>query len=233
MQYYLEPKETVLKTLNSTLSGLNEKQVAEKKSVSGPNKLEESKKESLFKKILNQLLDPMLVVLLFAAAISTVVSIYANESFADTIIILFVIVINTLLGVYQESKAEKAIEALNNMTKATTKVIRDGKLLTIESENLVPGDIISLEAGDMVPADVRILESLDLKVEEAALTGESIPVEKISEKLTSTDENIPLGDRKNMAYMGSTAVYGRATAVVTDIGLAAGRRAEIEDLVSR
>ena len=148
-------------------------------------------------------------------------SFYANESFADVIIILFVVVVNAVLGVYQESKAEKAIEALQEMASATSKVYRDGKLVTIKSEDLVKGDIVVLEAGDAVPADGRIIQCASMKIEEAALTGESVPVDKTEETLDlGGEKEIPLGDRKNMVYMGSTVVYGRGAAVVCETGMA-------------
>ena len=141
--------------------------------------------------------------------------------FVDVIIILAVVIINAVLGVYQESKAEKAIEALQEMSAATSKVIRDGKVQIVHSEDLVVGDVILLEAGDAVPADARILESASLKVEEAALTGESVPVTKFIDiiNLSEGQKDVPLGDRKNMMYMGSTVVYGRGKAVITATGM--------------
>ena len=161
------------------------------------------------------------VILLAAAAISGVLAVLENDSFADVIIILAVVLINAVLGVYQESKAEKAIEALQDMAAATSKVVRDGKMSSILSKDLVVGDIICLEAGDAVPADARILESASLKAEEAALTGESVPVTKLIDQIFLADgeRDVPLGDRKNMVYMGSTIVYGRAVAVVTATGM--------------
>ena len=137
------------------------------------------------------------------------------------IIILFVVVVNAVLGVYQENKAEKAIEALQEMAAATSKVLRDGQMMTVRSEDLVVGDVVLLEAGDAVPADGRILESASLKIEEAALTGESVPVNKVVDliNLREGGRDVPLGDRKNMVYMGSTVVYGRGSAVITATGM--------------
>ena len=177
--------------------------------------------KSLFRRFLEQLADPMILILLAAAAVSGVLAAVENDSFADVIIILAVVIINAILGVYQESKAEKAIEALQEMSAATSRVLRDGQIQTIPSEDLVKGDIILLEAGDAVPADARILESASLKVEEAALTGESVPVTKFIDmlKLSDGQKDVPLGDRKNMVYMGSTVVYGRGRAVVTATGM--------------
>ena len=145
----------------------------------------------------------------------------AGESFAEAIIILVVVLLNAGLGVFQESKAEAAIEALQTMTAATCKVIRSGKQLTLHSDELVPGDVIVLEAGDSVPADGRLLESASLKIEEAALTGESVPAGKMAAALGLTPDRreVPLGDRKNMCYMGSAVVYGRGKAVVTATGM--------------
>ena len=165
--------------------------------------------------------DPMIIILLVAAAISGVLAVTQGESFADVIIILAVVVVNAVLGVYQENKAEKAIEALQEMSAATSKVLRDGKLVTIHSEELVPGDVILLEAGDAIPADGRLLTSASLKIEEAALTGESVPVLKFIDAINLVDEtkDVTLGDRKNMVYMGSTVVYGRGTAVITATGM--------------
>lgn len=165
----------------------------------------------------------MLLILLAAAAVSALTGMLSGESeWAETIIILVVVLLNALLGVIQEQKAEAAIEALQSMTAATCKVLRDGKPVILPSVDLVPGDVVLLEAGDAVPADGRILESASLKIEEAALTGESVPVNKVLEALGAAQEqtDIPLGDRKNMCYMGSTVVYGRGKAVITATGMA-------------
>lgn len=162
----------------------------------------------------------MVLVLIAAAIVSLITSIISHESPADVIIIMVVVLVNAILGVYQESKAEKAIEALQEMSKATTRVIRDGHVLITNSEDIVPGDVILLEAGDAVPSDARIIECASLKVEEAALTGESVPVLKQEEKIEIENDKEPLlGDRKNMLYMGSNIVYGRAKAVVISTGM--------------
>ncbi len=220
MKEYLVEKEEVLKYNNTSEHGLKGKDIEERIIKYGKNKLEAGKKESIIEKFLLQLVDPMVIVLIIAAIISLATAIYADESFADVIIIMVVVIINAVLGVYQESKAEKAIEALQEMSKATTKVIRDDKIQTIQSEDLVPGDIVLIEAGDSVPADCRILECASLKVEEAALTGESVPVTKIEEAIkVEGDKDVLLGDRKNMIYMGSNIVYGRGKAVVVGTGM--------------
>ena len=162
----------------------------------------------------------MIIILIVAALISGVTSFYSGEGFTDVIIILAVVIINAVLGVYQESKAEKAIEALQEMAAATSKVLRDGKMISVKSEDLVVGDVVILEAGDAVPADGRIIDCASMKIEEAALTGESVPVDKTADTLALDGaKDVPLGDRKNMVYMGSTVVYGRGAAVITATGM--------------
>ncbi len=220
MKHYLKTVEETLSEFKTSAEGLTAAQAAERLQRDGRNKLAEPPKDSLFKKLMMQFADPMIIILIVAAAISGVTAFYAKESFADVIIILAVVIINAVLGVYQESKAEKAIEALQEMAAATSKVYRDGKLITIRSEELVPGDIVVLEAGDAVPADGRIIQCASMKIEEAALTGESVPVDKTEDALDlGNQKEIPLGDRRNMVYMGSTVVYGRGMAVVCETGM--------------
>ena len=221
MEYYRQPPSDTLHALDSTPDGLTPEQAAARLARDGRNVLTEPPKPSLVKRFFQQLADPMILVLLAAALISAITSAYAHESFADVIIILIVVIINAVLGVYQESKAEKAIEALQQMSAATSKVLRDGKMVTIHSEDLVVGDVVILEAGDAIPADGRILTSASMKIEEAALTGESVPVSKFIDiiNLAPDTKDVPLGDRKNMVYMGSTVVYGRGTAVITATGM--------------
>ncbi|MBP0989951.1 MAG: calcium-translocating P-type ATPase, PMCA-type [Oscillospiraceae bacterium] len=220
MKYYLEEKNKVYEELRSCENGITAEEALKRIGEDGKNKLAEGKKVSLFARFMSQLANPMIIILIVAAVISLITSIYANESFADVFIILFVVILNAILGVLQESKAEKAIEALKEMTAATCKVIRNGELLHIKTEDLAVGDVVLLEAGDSVPADVRIIESVGLKCDEAALTGESFPVEKTSDALVESDgRDVPLGDRKNMAYMGSVVVYGRGKAMVTATGM--------------
>ena len=214
-------KEAVLRELCSKEGGLASEEAAVRLEKNGKNRLKAAKGKSLIVRFLSQLADPMIIILLVAAAISGVLAVTQGESFADVIIILSVVIVNAVLGVYQESKAEKAIEALQEMSAAKSKVLRDGKVQIIPSEDLVVGDIILLEAGDAVPADARILESASLKAEEAALTGESVPVSKFIDiiNLRENEKDVPLGDRKNMLYMGGTVVYGRGVAVVTAVGM--------------
>ena len=224
MNYYSSDKKEVMNTLQSSAKGLTSAEAERRTEKYGKNKLAEGKKDGIIKRFFKQLCDPMILILIGAAVVSAVTTVIANnttgegESFADVFIILFVVVLNSVLGVIQESKAEAAIEALKNMTAATSKVLRDGKQITVKSEDLVPGDVILLEAGDSIPADCRIIECASLKIEEAALTGESVPVEKTDSVIGNGNE-VSLGDRRNMCYMGSTAVYGRGTAVVCNIGM--------------
>lgn len=221
MKHYCEDVEQVLSQVKGSREGLTQQEAEARLAVNGKNRLKEAKKPSLISRFFAQMADPMILVLLAAAAISGVLAVIENESFADVIIILAVVIINAVLGVYQESKAEKAIEALQEMAAATSKVLRDGKIVTVRSEDLVVGDIVLLEAGDAVPADGRLLESASLKIEEAALTGESVPVTKFIDIINLKDGNddVPLGDRKNMVYMGSTVAYGRGEAVITATGM--------------
>jgi Ca2+-transporting ATPase len=219
MIFYLNEAKKVLDELKTDEKGLSAEEAAERLTKNGANKLADPPKVSMFSRFMKQLADPMIMILLAAAVISGVTSFYAGESFADVFIILFVVVLNSILGVVQESKAEKAIEALKEMTKSTSRVRRGGEVKIIKSEELVVGDIILLEAGDAVPADARLIESASLKAEEAALTGESVPVTKTSDVISCSGDDVSLGDRKNMVYMGSSIVYGRGTAVVTGTGM--------------
>jgi len=220
--YYKLSVDETLSELNADSAGLSSERAAERLAQYGPNKLKEAEKPGFWKRFLTQLKDPMLLILLAAAGVSALTGAIAGESeWAETIIILAVVLLNAVLGVLQESKAEAAIEALQTMTAATCKVLRDGKMAVLHSDELVPGDVVLLEAGDAVPADGRIIESASLKIEEAALTGESVPVNKMLDALGAAQKqaDVPLGDRKNMCYMGSTVVYGRGKAVITATGM--------------
>ena len=226
MDHYLKTSVEVAEELGSSLSGLSSDEASARLEKNGKNKLIEAKKESLIKRFLKQFAEPMTLILIVAAIISAGVEIYNGVTEGewnfpvDVVIIMAVVIVNAILGVFQESKAEKALEALKEMSKSQSKVLRDGKQITIPSEDLVVGDIIVLEAGDAIPADARITECASLKIEEAALTGESVPVDKKTDALKA-DENgtVPLGDRKNMIFMGSTVVYGRGKAIVTAVGM--------------
>lgn len=221
MKPYAQSKDDVLKGLGSCEEGLSAQAAQDRLTQNGPNKLNEGKKVTLFQRFVAQILDPMIIILIVAAAISGVIAAVEGEAPTDVFIILFVVILNAVLGVAQESKAEKAIDALKAMTAATSKILRDGKMMVVKSEELVVGDVVILEAGDAVPADARLIESNSLKCEEAAMTGESVPVEKFEKVLSVPDENtdVSLGDRVNMVYMGSTVVYGRGKAVITGTGM--------------
>lgn len=216
MEPYLQTTTQVLTAQNTSPDGLTAQEAERRLGVFGHNKLAEEKPTTLFQRFLSQFADPMIYVLLTAAILSGITAVYQGESLADVAIILGVVVLNAVMGVVQERKAEQAIAALKTMTAATSKVLRNGTPTVIPSESLVPGDIILIESGDAIPADCRILECASLNVEEAALTGESVPVEKTREALTG---DIGLGDRTNMLYMGSTVVYGRGTAIVCRTGM--------------
>ncbi len=220
MKYYCSGVDDVLKETRSSREGLSAAEAQKRLAENGSNKLAEGRKDPLVKRFFAQMADPMIIMLIVAAVISAVTSRYSGEGFADVIIILFVVVVNAALGVYQENKAEKALEALQEMSSATSKVLRNGHIVSIKSEDLVVGDVVILEAGDAVPADGRIIDSKSMKIEEAALTGESVPVDKVIEMLYMEGESdVSLGDRKNMVYMGSTVVYGRGEAVITATGM--------------
>lgn len=222
MKYYLEDVKDVLKELDSNEDGLSNIEANKRLAENGKNRIEEGKKDGIFKKIFNSLKDPMIIMLLVTAVISAILAKIQNEPFTDVFIILFVVIINTIMGLIQEGKAEKAIDSLKKMTAATSKVIRDGKTIVVKSEDLVKGDVIVLEAGDLVPADCRLIEAYSMKTDESTLTGESVPVNKLIDILNmSSGENnlIPLADRTNMVYSGSTVAYGRGKAVITEVGM--------------
>jgi Ca2+-transporting ATPase len=220
LEHYFKTKEAVLMDVDSFENGLPSAEAELRLAQDGKNVIEEGKKTTVFQRILAQISDPMVIVLIVAAVVSGITSLLSAEGeLADVFIILFVVVLNTTLGVVQESKAEAAIEALKEMTAATSKVFRDGRLVHVKSEDLVVGDVVLLEAGDAIPADGRLIECMSLKVEEAALTGESVPVEKTDAALDPALGDVSLGDRINMVYMGSVAVYGRGRMVVTSTGM--------------
>jgi Ca2+-transporting ATPase len=222
MKEYLKQYADVMNEISTNENGITSDEAFSRLEKNGKNKLAEGKKDSIIKRFFAQLADPMIIILIVAAVVSALTATFGGEgeSYADVIIILIVVLINAILGVYQESKAEKAIEALQEIAAATSKVIRDGKIIEVKSEDIVVGDIVVLEAGDSVPADCRIIESASLKIEESALTGESVPVEKFTDVIDPLgSDDVPLGDRKNMCYMGSAVVYGRGKAVVVATGM--------------
>ena len=221
MNHYLEHYEKTMKDLCSGEAGLSYAEAEKRLLENGRNELIKSKKKSLLRRFAEQFANPMVLILLVAAAVSVAITVVEGEhEYAEVGIILAVVVINSILGVFQESKAEKAIEALQQMNAATAKVRREGIVSHIPTAEIVRGDIVLLEAGDAVPADMRLIQCAGLRIEEAALTGESVPVDKITEILCGDESGkIPLGDRKNMAYMGSGVAYGRGTGIVTAVGM--------------
>ncbi len=219
MKPYLQPIDEVFADVKSCENGLTVEEAETRLQSQGKNKLAEGKKEPMILRFLKQFIEPMTLILIVAAIISAVMSGLNKEFPTDVIIIMSVVIINAVLGVLQESKAEKAIDALQKIAAATSKVIRDGRIVVVKSEDLVVGDVIVLEAGDAVPADARIIECASMKAEEAALTGESVPVIKTVDAIDSYGGDIPLGDRKNMVFMGSTVVYGRGKAVIVGTGM--------------
>ena len=239
MKEYLSSADDVLSAQGADgESGLSEAVASERLAKHGPNKLKEEEKTPLWIRFFQQMADPMVIMLIVAAIISAATGMIKGEAdWADVIIIMFVVVVNSVLGVAQEAKSEEALAALQEMSAAQSKVMRGGKLVHLPSSELVPGDVVLLEAGDAVPADCRVLESASMKIEEAALTGESVPVEKHADaiELAAGVDDVPLGDRKNMCYMGSTVVYGRGRAVVcgtgmdTEMGKIAGALSEAKE----
>ena len=213
--FYTQGEEEVLKNLDTSVDGLSTAQAKERLDAYGYNELDEGEKRSLLSKFIDQFKDLMIIILLVAAALSVITE--GIHGLTDACIILAVVVLNAAFGVYQEGQAEAAIEALKNMSSPRARVRRDGHVVEIDSRKLVPGDIVLLEAGDVVPADMRLLEAASLKIEEAALTGESVPVEKDITETVAADAGI--GDRVNMGYQNSNVTYGRGTGVVTNTGM--------------
>ncbi|MBY4797234.1 cation-translocating P-type ATPase [Collinsella sp. AGMB00827] len=221
-EYLFSTEDVLAEQGSDATQGLTAAEAAARLARVGANKLDEEEKTPLWKRFFEQMADPMVIMLIVAAIISAITGIVQGEGdFADVVIIMIVVIINSALGVIQEAKSEQALAALQEMSAAQSKVIRAGKLISLPSSELVPGDVVLLEAGDSVPADCRVLESATMKIEEAALTGESVPVEKHSRpiEIASDADDVPLGDRKNMAYMGSVVVYGRGRALVVGTGM--------------
>ena len=218
MNWFNQDVEEVSKTLNTDLEkGLSEEEAKKRQKENGYNELQEKKKKSLFVKFLEQFKDFMIIILIIAAIISGLVGQMQGEGFTDSIIILIVVILNAVIGVIQENKAEKSLEALKKMSSYSAKVMRDGKVTVIPSRELVPGDIVILDTGDYVPADIRIIDAVNLKVQEASLTGESVPVEK--DAATIENEEVSLGDRTNMLFSSSLVTYGRGKGIVVETGM--------------
>lgn len=220
MIFHHETGETVMQELASSLSdGLSSSQAVQRKQQYGSNRLREKKKKSNLRRFIDQFKDVMILILIAAAAVSFVIACIEGdpEGFFEPVLILLIVVLNAMMGVLQESKAEKALDALKNLSAPHARVLRDGKETVIDASELVPGDIIRLEAGDFIPADARLIQSASLKSEESALTGESVPAEKDAQAVIA--EDAPLGDRTNMVFSGCSITYGTATAVVTATGM--------------
>lgn len=213
--FYTQTKDEVLKELETSKEGLSTAEAKQRLTAYGRNELDEGEKRGLLAKFIDQFKDLMIIILLVAAALSVITE--GMEGLTDALIILAVVVLNAAFGVYQEGQAEAAIEALKNMSSPIARVRRDGHVIEVDSKDLVPGDIVMLEAGDVVPADMRLLEAASLKIEEAALTGESVPVEKDLTVEVAADAGI--GDRVNMAYQNSNVTYGRGVGVITNTGM--------------
>ena len=197
--------------------GLSNEQIIQNKNVYGTNELAAKKKKSLFVKFLEQFKDFMIIILIIAAVISGIVGYYEGEGITDSIIILIVVIVNAIIGVAQESKAEKSLEALQKLSSHVAKVIRNGNVEVVPSKDLVPGDIVILDTGDYVPADLRLIEAINLKAQEASLTGESVPVDKNTQ--TIKNEKVELGDRTNMVFSSSLITYGRGKGIVVETGM--------------
>ena len=218
MNWFNKEISQVEKELQTNIKeGLTEEQVKANYEKYGMNELKQKKKKSLFVKFLEQFKDFMIIVLIVAAIVSGAVGIAEGEGITDTIIILIVVVLNAIIGVVQESKAEKSLEALQKLSAHASKVVRNGKVTVVQSRELVPGDVVVLDTGDYVPADLRIVESANLKSQEASLTGESVPVDKNTE--TIDDEKVTLGDRTNMLFSSSLITYGRGKGIVVETGM--------------
>ena len=206
--------EVVEELDSNPTQGLSEPQARQRLERYGYNELQEAKKDSLLKRFFLQFTDPLIIILIIAAVVSIAVD---PSEWVDSLIIVIVVLFNAILGVVQENNAEKSLEALKKMSAPQAKVIRDGQRKVIASRELTIGDVVLLEAGDFVPSDGRILESYNLQIDESALTGESVPVNKTSDPLEQDD--VPLGDRKNMAFSSTVVTYGRGTMLVTSVGM--------------
>ena len=218
MDYFNKKIDEVEKELDTSLeNGLKKDGIDKKREKYGFNELEAKKKESIIIKFFKQFKDFMIIILIIAAIVSAFVGVKEGEGFTDSIIIMVVVIVNAIIGLVQENKAEKSLEALQKLSAHASKVVRNGKIEVIPARELVPGDIVVLETGDYVPADIRLTEAINLKVQESALTGESVPIEKMTQEIT--DKETSLGDRKNMAFSSSMVTYGRGKGIVTAIGM--------------
>ena len=216
--WFNESVEEISKEFNTNLDlGLSTEEVSNRREKYGLNELEEGKKTPLWVKFLEQFKDFMIIVLIIAAIVSGIVGYVQGEGITDSIIIMIVVIVNAIIGVAQENKAEKSLEALKKLSSYSAKVIRNGSITVVPSKDLVPGDVVVLETGDYVPADIRIVEAINLKSQESSLTGESVPVEKYATTITDTD--VGIGDRTNMLFSSSLITYGRGKGIVVETGM--------------
>ncbi|MDN6597491.1 MAG: HAD-IC family P-type ATPase, partial [Lentilactobacillus parabuchneri] len=211
-QFYQRTVDDVMSQMKANPHGLTDQEVRDRREQFGPNKLTSKRRTTIIEKFFAQFKDLMIIILIVAAIIAG----FAGET-VDAIIILAVVILNAIFGVFQESKAENAIDSLKEMSAPMATVLRNGESQSVKSEDIVPGDIVLLEAGDVVPADIRLTEANSLKIEEAALTGESVPVNK--QVTPIVDHDLPLGDRKNLGFMNSNVTSGRAVGVVIGTGM--------------
>ena len=211
----IEEIEKELKTNRE--NGLKQEQIQEIRNEKGYNELQAAKKKTIIQRFIDQFKDFSIIVLIIAAIVSGIVGVSQGEGITDTIIILIVVIVNAVIGVAQESKAEKSLEALQKLSDHASKVVRDGNMQVIPAKDLVPGDIVVLDTGDYIPADLRIIEAVNLKSQESSLTGESVPVEKIDDVIE--EEEIGIGDRKNMLFSSSLVTYGRGKGIVVETGM--------------
>lgn len=216
MEYFNKSVQDVVKELETDIeNGLNNEKIEKLREQYGFNELEAKNRESIIIKFLKQFKDFMIIVLIIAAIVSAVIGVSNGEGFTDSIIIMIVVIVNAIIGLVQENKAEKSLEALQKLSSHASKVIRNNQLQVIPARELLPGDVVILETGDYVPADIRLTEAVNLRIQESALTGESTGVEKNTEKIE--DKETSIGDRSNMAFSSSMVIYGRGKGIVTEI----------------
>ena len=217
-QIYNQPVDALLQQFDVTSdAGLTDEEVKRRMDTHGPNRLDTTKQKSLLSMFFEQFMSSMVVILFIAAIISGVIGVMHDEGLVESFVILAILIINALIGTVQEMKAQSSLEALNRMSSPHTKVLRGGQVTEVVSTEIVSGDIVLLDTGDIIPADLRLIESVNLKIQESALTGESVPVEKTAVQLQ--EKEVPLGDRDNMAFSTSMVTYGRGKGLVVATGM--------------
>ena len=217
-QYYNQTIEQILQKFDvDSTKGLSTDEIQKRVDEYGLNKLESLKQKSLLNIFIEQFKSSMVVILFIAAVVSGVIGVMENEGLVETFVILAILLLNAIIGTIEERRAQSSLEALNKMSSPISKVLRNGQIEEINSTDIVPGDIVILDTGDIIPADMRLIEAVNLQVQEAALTGESVPVEKINSQLKG--EEVSLGDRTNMAFSTSIVTYGRGKGVIVGTGM--------------